>query len=68
MKNSFHNFSEVQKYFAPGKAPNTPETGPETSDEGVNNTQAAIEAAQNTDLSHSERTKAANQTADALEE
>lgn len=68
MKNSFHNFSEVQKYFAPGKAPNTPETGPETLDEGVNNTQAAIEAAQNTDLSHSERTKAANQTADALNE
>lgn len=67
MKNSFHNFSEVQKYFAPGKAPNTPETGPETSDEGVN-TQAAIEVAQNTALSHSERTEAANQTADALEE
>lgn len=67
MKNSFHNFSEVQKYFAPGKAPNTPETSPETSDEGVN-TQAAIEAAQNTALSHSERTKAANRTADALEE
>ena len=67
MKNSFHNFSEVQKYFAPGKAPNTPEIGPETSDEGVN-TQAAIEAAQNTALSHSERAKAANQTADALEE
>lgn len=67
MKNSFHNFSEVQKYFAPGKALNTPETSPETSDEGVN-TQAAIEAAQNTALSHSERTKAANRTADALEE
>ena len=67
MKNSFHNFSEVQKYFAPGKAPNTPETGPETSDEGVN-TQAAIEAAQNNALSHSERTEAANRTADALEE
>lgn len=67
MKNSFHNFSEVQKYFAPGKASNTPETGPETSDEGVN-TQAAIEAAQNTALSPSERIKAANQTADALEE
>ena len=60
MKNSFHNFSEVQKYFAPGKALNTPETGV--------NTQAAIEAAQNTALSHSERAKAANQTADALEE
>ena len=67
MKNSFHNFSEVQKYFAPGKALNTPETGPETSDEGVN-TQAAIEAAQNTDLSHSERTEAENRTADALKE
>lgn len=67
MKNSFHNFSEVQKYFAPGKALNTPETGPETSDEGVN-TQAAIEVAQNTALSQSERAKAANRTADALEE
>ena len=67
MKNSFHNFSEVQKYFAPGKAPNTPETGPETSDEGVN-TQAAIEAAQNTDLSHSERAEAANRVADAAQE
>ena len=67
MKNSFHNFSEVQKYFAPGKAPNTPETQLETSDEGVN-PQAAIEAAQNPALSPSERTKAANQTADALEE
>lgn len=67
MKNSFHNFSEVQKYFAPGKAPNTPETSSETSDKGVN-IQAAIEAAQNTDLSHSERTKAANRTADALKE
>ena len=67
MKNSFHNFSEVQKYFAPGKAPNTPETSPETSDKGVN-PQVAIEAAQNPALSPSERTKAANQTADALEE
>ena len=67
MKNSFHNFSEVQKYFAPGKAPNTPEKGIETSDKGVN-TQAAIEAAQNPALSPSERTDAANRTADALEE
>ena len=67
MKNSFHNFSEVQKYFAPGKAPNTPETGLETSDKGVN-TQAAIEAAQNPALSPSERTEAASRTADALEE
>jgi hypothetical protein len=67
MKNSFHNFSEVQKYFAPGKAPNTPETSPETSDKGVN-IQAAIEAAQNPALSPSERTEAASRTADALEE
>ena len=67
MKNSFHNFSEVQKYFAPGKAPNTPEVGPEKPDERAN-TQAAIEAARNTDLSHSERAEAANRVADAAQE
>lgn len=67
MKNSFHNFSEVQKYFAPGRAPNTPETRLETSDEGVN-PQAAIEAAQNPALSPSERAEAANRVADAAQE